>query len=168
MQKKFIRQAKPQPRPSPIINFENYTLGATPLERYRKHYMVFDYWNAELLDALAPSASNPKRIRRASQESLSQLQQMTMLLDEPTAASVQPLLEERRKLDRQLQDRGDDLTQLSVIRQRAELNQRRIHRLMSVSKVQERLRDGGAPTPPALQAAQSAADGASDGNARHD
>jgi hypothetical protein len=140
VQRKFIRRAKAQPRPSPITRFEDYTAGLTPVDRYRKQYMLFEYWSEELLSALLPTSSNAKRLRRASAESRQQLERLVAMLEEPLASQVRPLLEERRGLDRRLQDPVDDFASVSLLRQKVELQQRRIHRLMAVSKVEEQLK----------------------------
>ena len=159
MMKKFVRQPKAQPRPSPIVQFDEYAASTSPLDLYRKHATVFEYWNAELLDALLPTANNSKRVKRASQESLRQLEAMVQLLADASAGQVQPLLEERRKLDRQLQDQVDDHAQAALLRQSLELQQRRLHRYMAVGKVTDHLR-AAASTVPRVAVQTSPAPGA--------
>ena len=75
-QRKFIRKPKARSRFSPIVTFEDYTKTITPLDRYRKHYALFQYWNAELLDALGSTTSNPKRVKKTSAEALEELKQI--------------------------------------------------------------------------------------------
>lgn len=104
MEKKFVRKSKkPRERPSPVIQFQDYSRGMTPLDRYRKHYMIFDYWNSDLIDALQVSSTNPKRYKRASQDALEELVTMQALLTDEKSAALAPLIDERTKLDRQLQ-----------------------------------------------------------------
>jgi phytoene dehydrogenase-like protein len=73
------------------------------LDRYRKHALMFEYWNGELIDALGPAGSNVKRIKRASAEALQELTTLQSTLQEDYAALLQPMLEARRSLDAQVQ-----------------------------------------------------------------
>ena len=98
-QKKFVRKSKHSKTSyASIINFEDYAHAMTPLDRYRKHNLLFDYWNGELLDAFQEPHLNSKRCIRASDEALSELRTMQHLLVEEPAARVAPLIEERARL----------------------------------------------------------------------
>jgi hypothetical protein len=152
MQKKFIRQKKAEPRPSPITQFDDYRQSLTPVDQYRKHYMMFEYWNAQLLDSLVSTSGNAKRVQRASSEALHELRQLVAMVQGPLAAQVQSLLAQREQLDRQLRDSIEDQSQLSLLRQRVELSQRKIHRLMAVSKVEELLKTAASPPDDGLHA----------------
>ena len=114
-QRKFTRRSKrAAPPPSPIINFQDYSQAMTPLERYRKHYLMFDYWNGELIDALKSEPPNPKRYKRASNEAIAELQAMQGLVKEELAHRFEPVLAERSRLDRQLQSATFDATRASA------------------------------------------------------
>ena len=55
LREKFIRKPKgPTERPQAIFRFLDYTKIITPVDRYRKHAMLFDYWTADLANAIAP------------------------------------------------------------------------------------------------------------------
>ena len=128
-QRKFTRKPnKPQAFPSPIINFQDYSQTMTPLDRYRKHYLMFDYWNGELIDALKSSPLNPKRFRRSSTESLTELDTLRGLLTEDLAAHLTPLLKERAKLDQQLQSGSLNPAVANRAWQLLEAQTRQIHR----------------------------------------
>ncbi len=91
MQKKFIRKSKkPEGRPTPVVEFQDYMKMITPIDRYRKHYMVFNYWNAELLEELAVPTPNSKRLKRDSSESLASLYELKKLLDAGVGFEPQP------------------------------------------------------------------------------
>ena len=141
LQKKFIRKSKKSTTSyTPIINFEDYAHAMTPLDRYRKHDLLFDYWNAELLAALQEKNINAKRCVRASGEALSELRTMQGLLVEEPAAHLAPLIEERVQLH-------DDLKSGLLDGQRAnqtwrvlEEQTRRLHREFSWREVQDHLK----------------------------
>ena len=102
LQRKFTRKPKqPKSAPSPIIQFTDYSHVLTPLDRYRKHYLLFDYWDETLIRALQSASPNAKRIRRASTEALSELQTLQGLLNEEAATRLANVIDERIKLDRQ-------------------------------------------------------------------
>ncbi|MBI3320642.1 MAG: hypothetical protein HYZ91_00035 [Candidatus Omnitrophica bacterium] len=133
LQRKFTRKPKdPTAAPSPILTFQDYTQAMTPLDRYRKHFLMFDYWNEDLMVALQEttpnSAVNPKRLKRSSGESLAELRTLKALLVEEVGARLEPLIEERATIDRQLQ-RGDfSATELHRLSRTLEAQTRRIHR----------------------------------------
>ena len=80
LQRKFTRQpTHAAPPPNPIINFQDYSRAMTPLERYQKHYLIFGYWNDTLLAGLQERSLNPKRVLRASEESLHELSPFVVL-----------------------------------------------------------------------------------------
>lgn len=141
LQRKLIRPRKtPVVRPAPVVNFQDYSQAMTPVERYRKHVLMFDYWSEQLLDELARSDANPKRFRNASAQSLEELQQLQALLQPARAAAVEPLLAERRSIDAQVQSGPYHPASLSALRMRAEAQKRRISREMDWRNVQDALK----------------------------
>ena len=145
LQKKFIRKSKkPAVRPTPIVNFQDYTTAMTPLDRYRKHFALFDYWNAQLLDELQQRGLNPKRARQASRESLQELHALQELLEDDTASQMAPLLKERAQLDQQIQQEGYAPSQLEIMRRRLERQSRQINRELFWRKVEDRLKERAA------------------------
>ena len=141
LQRKFTRKSKrPQPSTTPIINFEDYTRTMTPLDRYRKHYLMFDYWNSDLLDAFSSSTPNSKRYRRSSTEALGELETLHMLLADDLAAGFTPLIEERRRIDDQLQH-DSSVPQASAICRQLEAQTRQIHRQFFWRDVQDHLKE---------------------------
>ena len=146
-QKKFVRRSKKAPeRPSPIVNFQDYTRTMTPLDRYRKHALMFDYWNDELIEALGPGGSNEKRVKRASAEALQELTTLAGVLQPEHAAQLQPMVEARRKLNAQLQ-RGTYMpSQQDQLRRSVEAQTRQFERQFSWQDVQDHLHPlDGAP-----------------------
>jgi hypothetical protein len=142
LQRKFTRKPKhPAPRPNPIIQFHDYTQAMTPLDRYQKHYMLFDYWNSQLLAALESSPLNPKRYTRASTEALGELEQLKGLATEEAAARFDPLLEERAKLDHELQRGTFSDIQARTILSALERQTRQIHRELFWRDMQDHLKE---------------------------
>lgn len=140
-QRKFTRKSKiPKPPPTPIINFEDYTRAMTPLDRYRKHYMMFDYWNTELIDTLAASPLNPKRFKRASTDALEELKTIRTLVSDEVAARLTPLIEERAKIDDRLQREAFSPTLVHGLRHTLEVQQREIRRHFFWRDVQDQLK----------------------------
>lgn len=141
LQKKFVRKRKtPLARPTPIIHFQDYARAFTPLDRYRKHYVMFDYWNAELLETLGGRDFSLKRLRKDSSEALQELRVLQGLLQEDLAAEVDPLIEERAALDRQIHERLLMPSDVGTIRQRLEVQSRQIHRVLFWREVEDRLK----------------------------
>lgn len=147
LQKKFIRKRKQETRPSPIITFEDYTRTMTSLDKYRKHYLLFNYWNGELISVLQERDANPKRARRASGESLQELGIMRGLLTDTAAARVTPLIEERERLDRQLQRGLSAPSELGLAVRQLERQTREVHRSLFWRDVEDQLKDD-AKAPP--------------------
>jgi len=142
LQRKFTRKPKrPAPTPSPIISFQDYSRTMTPLDRYRKHYMMFDYWNAALIESLQSSPSNPKRFKRASAEALAELETMRDLLSQEPAARLLPLVEARAQLDRQLQQGTFNVAQALVTIRTLEAQTRQISRDFFWRDVEDHLKD---------------------------
>lgn len=139
-QRKFIRKSTHQERPSPITQFQDYTRAMTPLDRYRKHYAMFDYWNADLLAGLPDRYANAKAIRHASKEALTELQALRGLLQEDVVGKLDPLLDERGRLDRQLQQGNYTLSQLESIGRTLDKQTREIHRTLYWRDVQDSLK----------------------------
>ena len=129
LQRKFTRKPKQPPAaPSPIIQFQDYTMALTPLDRYRKHYLMFSYWHDALLDGLEAIPLNSKRFRRASEESLGELNILQGLLTDDLAIRLTPIIEERAAIDHQLQHRQLGEAQARIIWRTLESQERRIHR----------------------------------------
>jgi len=142
LQKKFTRKPKTPSRPSPIIAFQDYTRAMTPLDRYRKHYVLFDYWNDQLLDVLQDgNRANPKRIQRTSTESLSELEALQGLLRGDLAAQVSPLVEERRKMHQELATGSYTAFQLNRVRRALELQTRQVRRRFYWRYVEDQLQE---------------------------
>jgi hypothetical protein len=141
LQRKFTRKPKqPGPAPNPIIQFQDYTRAMTPLDRYRKHVLMFDYWNHELMDAFGSSPLNPKRYKHSSSESLMELETMRDLLQDDAAARLQPLIEERTKLNRRLQGGNIPEPSVSMMTRALEGQTRRINREFSWRDMEEHLK----------------------------
>jgi len=129
MQRKFTRKPKHPVKPlDPIIKFEDYTRAMTPLDKYRKHFMMFNYWNGELIDALQQKSPNPKRFRRASTDSLAELQTLNSLVSGGVAERYAAAIEERQKINQRLQRPGFMPSQAPAIVSVLERQTRRIQR----------------------------------------
>ena len=141
-QRKFTRKDKrPKPAPTPIISFQDYSRAMTPLDRYRKHYAIFDYWNAELMAALEARTPNPKRIKLASTEALGELEAMRTLVTDEVAARFEPLLKERAAIDHELRRSSFSSTGSEIVRHQLESQTRQIHRELFWRKVQDQLKE---------------------------
>lgn len=150
LQKKFTRKPKhPLGRPSPIVQFQDYTKAMTPMDRYRKHYALFDYWNTELLNALSggsggavlsQSTMNLKRVKRASADSLQELRALARLLDPEGAAKAALFIEERERWDAQLQQDRTSSSGLDRIRRGLEQQSTKIHRELFWRRVEDHLK----------------------------
>lgn len=129
LQRKFTRKPKnPAPPPTPIVQFVDYSKGLTPLDRYRKHYLLFDYWNDTLLSELQSKSPNAKRLRRASVDALAELRALQDFLDEGTRERMNPLIEERSKIEEQLERMQPNPSMLSTWYRRLEFQKRQIGR----------------------------------------
>lgn len=128
LQRKFTRKAKPRPRPNPIIQFQDYTRAMTPIDRYRKHYMMFDYWNDELMNALQRAPLNPKRYKRASTDALAELHTMRELVTDAVGPRLDRVIEERVVIDRQLQRGALSSAQAPPLLRALERQTRQVHR----------------------------------------
>ena len=141
VQRKFTRKSKrAEPPPSPIINFQDYTRAMTPLDRYRKHYLMFDYWNDELIESLQSPPLNPKRFKRASTEALGELHMMQGLVSDDLAGRMAPLIHERSTIDRQLQAGGIADIQAGMLSRTLEAQTRHVHREFFWRDVQDQLK----------------------------
>jgi len=140
LQRKLTRKKKPQPPPTPVTIFQDYSAAMTPLDRYRKHYAIFDYWNAGLLAALEARPLNPKRIKLASTEALGELETMKSLLADEAAARLEPLVKEQTEIHRVLLSSGFDASRSAVVNRRLEAQTRSIHREFFWRKVQDQLK----------------------------
>ena len=142
MQRKFTRKPKfSTERKTPIINFQDYSGAMTPLDRYRKHALMFDYWNDQLLEELGTPSSSPKRLKHASGEALTELKTLCQLLADEPAARLSPLVEERATLDAQIQSGGVAAIQVGVLRRQLESQTRQIERdFSSWRKMEDQLK----------------------------
>lgn len=140
-QKKFVRKRPASvERPSPVVRFQDYAGAMTPLERYRKHFLMFEYWNLQLLDELAEPTANPRRFRRASEQSLEELRQLHALLAEAKAQAVEPIVAARGRLDQQIQAGPYHPANLSSIRMSLDAQTRQIDREMDWRHVDQELK----------------------------
>jgi len=141
LQRKFTRKPKgPQATPTPVINFQDYSRALTPMDQYRKHFLLFEYWNDELIRGLQARPLNSKQYRHASAESRSELETMQGLLADEPAARLAPLMAERAKLDQKLQGPVFSEMQAGTVRGTAESQGRRIHREFFWRDVEDRLK----------------------------
>ena len=157
VQKKFVRKGKAKSRPSAIFQFEDYSHDMTPLDRYRKHFTLFQYWNDELLDGLSSSGFNPKRVNKASAEALGELRQLRGLMADSAAPAADGFIREREGIDRQLHGGFFATAQVDVLRQQLERQTRDIHRTMFWRDVQERLKPDANAAAAASEPAPAAA-----------
>ena len=141
LQRKFTRKRAKGPSPTPIINFQDCSRAMTPADRYRKHYMLFDYWNDNLIDALQAKTVNAKRLHRSSTEALSELSTLQGLLNEDAARQLAPLVEARAALDRQLQGPSPNTAQADSLRRTAEAQARRMNRDFFWRDVKDQLKE---------------------------
>ncbi len=149
LEKKFTRKPKMLGRPSPIVQFQDYSQAMTPMDRYRKHYAIFDYWNAELLNALSGGASsavssqgpmNEKRVKRASADALSELRAVQSLVAKAIRPTIDALVDERAALDQQLQAGSLSPFSADRVRHALEIQTRQIHRDLYWRTVQDKLK----------------------------
>jgi hypothetical protein len=146
LQRKLTRKPKhPPPRPSPIIQFQDYSRAMTPLERYRKHALLFDYWNDELMAALRTASVNTKRIRHTSTEALAELRMLQRLLSPEWARRLEPLVAARVRMDAQLQQGTFAPSQVNTMWRTLERQARQIHREFHWRTVEDRMSGGDAP-----------------------
>ena len=139
LQQKFVRKSKTTKRDSPIILFEDYTSTQTPLDRYRKHYAMFDYWNAQLLDELSAREVNTKRVHQASVEALKELQSLKAMLSDELQGTAGQFIRDRGRFDLAIQ-RGDAASsQRDWLRRDVEAQTRQIHRTLFWRKVEDHL-----------------------------
>ena len=145
LQRKFTRKRKtPLPRPTPIIQFTDYTRTMTPLDRYRKHALMFDYWNDELLDSFTQRPLNPKRVRKASTESLQEFRTMRSLVAEEAAVRFDPLISQRESLDQELQTSEPTPMTVTRVQHTLEAQGRQVDREFSWQDMEDHLK-GDAP-----------------------
>ena len=149
LQRKFTRKPKhPVAAPTPIISFQDYTRAMTPVDRYRKHYMMFDYWNSELVESLQDSSPNPKRFKRASGEALDELKTLRSLVTDDVAPQFDPLIEQRTNANDQLQSANFNAFQGNAIARTMEAQGRQVHRELFWRNVEDHLNPQEHPTSP--------------------
>ena len=141
LQRKFIRKSKvPQLPPTPVIQFQDYSQATTPLDRYRKHYLLFDYWNQELVDALMSSPLNSKRFIHASAESLTELRSLQQVLADESAGRLGSVIQDREVIDQQLQSGSFSAFQVNVLVRTLDTQTRHIRREFFWRSVQDHLK----------------------------
>lgn len=159
VQRKFIRKRKEAPRPSPIVQFRDYREAMDALERYRKHFVLFQYWNGELLRSLG-SGMSLKAARHVSGEALQELRTLRGLLTEPAGASLDPMIAQRQQIHERLMNGTYMPSQPGPLRQTLDTQTRLIYRDFTWRDVQERLHVApAAPAAPAATADGPNADG---------
>ena len=141
LQRKLTRKGKPKPPPTPVTVFQDYSAAMTPLDRYRKHYAIFDYWNSGLQDALESKTPNPKRITLTSTEALGELEEMKRLLSDEAAARFDAVLKEQTAIHRAVSGAGFDPMRSDLIKRRLESHTRAIHRDFFWRKVEDQLKE---------------------------
>ncbi len=141
LQRKLTRKPKPYVRPTPVIHFQDYTHAMTPLDRYRKHYLMFDYWNGQLVDELASQSANLKRLREASGEALKELQTLQGLLQDPLTAQMGRLIQTRTRIDQQLGTGSASPPQCAFMQRVLETQTRQIHREFFWKNITEHLKE---------------------------
>jgi len=109
------------------------------LDRYRKHFLMFEYWNGELIESLRQPPINPKRFRRASSEALAEMEQLKALLSEDAAARLAPHIETRKTIDAQLQSGSVLEAQASALWHELNAQTRQLHRQFYWREVEEML-----------------------------
>jgi hypothetical protein len=163
VQRKFTRKPKgPRAAPTPVINFQDYSQAMTPLERYRKHYLMFDYWNDDLMDSLKARPLNAKRLRLSSAESLNELTTLKDLVEERIQERIVPLIEHRARINEQIQKGRISAPTAGLMWQELDQQSRTIRRDLFWRRVEDQLRpqeaavsaQGAAPAPPAPDAAK--------------
>ena len=121
----------------------------TPADRYRKHYLMFDYWNGELMDGLRAKPLNAKRIKLASSEALNEMTTLRSLMAEDSEGQFAPLVERRTRINQEVQaGRVSELT-ANAFWHELETQSRTLHRDLFWRKVQDRLKPAQAPAAPA-------------------
>ncbi len=148
VQRKFIRKSKgPRAVPTPVVNFQDYTQAMTPLDRYRKHYLMFDYWNGEFMNGLLAKPLNAKRVKLASTESLNELTMLQSLVAEDLGAQFVPLIESRAQINRQVQTGHLSELTAGVVWRELDAQSRTIRRDLFWRKVEDRLTPAQVPAP---------------------
>ena len=140
LQRKLTRKPKRQTTINPIIQFEDYAKAVTPLDRYRKHTLLFEYWNDELISTLQQHPWSAKRSRHASAEALAELTTLKGLLTEDVAERLEPLIQERARIHRQFMTGTFSPNQADATGRIFETQQRRFHREFYWRDVEEHLR----------------------------
>ena len=128
LQRKFTRKPKTAgERPDAIIQFQDYSQAFTPLDRYQKHYTLFQYWDDALLRALSERSLNQKQLKKTSAQSLLELKALQQLLEDPAAVRLGSFIEAREHIDRQLRESRIGSARVSIVRRDLENLSREIH-----------------------------------------
>jgi hypothetical protein len=154
VQRKFTRKPKgPRAAPTPVINFQDYSQAMTPLERYRKHYLMFDYWNDDLMDSLKARPLNAKRLKLASAESLNELTTLQDLVTEGVKERIVPLIEHRTRMNSQIQSGRLSEPTAGLMWQELDAQSRTIRKDLFWRRIEDQLKPADAPAPAATETA---------------
>ena len=149
LQRKFTRKPKhPTAPPSPIVKFLDYTRAMTPMDRYRKHYLMFNYWNSELITALQDRPMNSKRFKHASKESLAELQVLQGLVTDEAAARMVPIIEGRAKVHQRLQGGTVQTVHATMVTREVDAQTRQLHREFYWRRMEDQLKPDERFVPP--------------------
>lgn len=144
LQRKFTRKSKTPPeRPNPVIHFQDYSKDITPLDLYRKHFLMYEYWEADLVESMTTSRFSIKRVRHASSGALDELTELRKLVPGASGERLQALLAERMQVHRRLQGPVSP-AQVDAVRRQIEAQSRAIHREFSWRKVDDLLQASAA------------------------
>ncbi len=149
LQRKFTRKPKhPTAPPSPIVKFLDYTRAMTPMDRYRKHYLIFEYWNSELLTALQDRPMNAKRFKHASKESLAELQVLQGLVTDEVAARMAPIVAGRAKVHQRLQGGTVQTVHATMVMRDVDAQTRQLNREFYWRRMEDQLKPDERFVPP--------------------
>ena len=141
LQRKFTRKPKHPPAPPiPIVKFLDYTRAMTPMDRYRKHYLIFEYWDSELLTALQDKPLNSKRVKHAAQESLAELQVLQGLVTDAAAVRMAPIIQGRAKVQQRLRRGTIQTAYVVMVMRDVGAQTRQLHREFYWRKMEDQLK----------------------------
>ncbi len=147
LQRKFTRIPKhPTSPPTPIVAFRDYEGALTPVERYRKHFLLWSYWNDTLIETLRDPPHNDKRIAYLSGEALEEMAVLQTLLSETVATRLDPLLAWRRTIHQELVRGAVSPSQVDRIVRGFESQKRVLHREFFWKDVVDSLQGPVAPS----------------------
>ena len=136
IQRKFTRKTA-HPTPAVAITTKDYESQLSPEERYRRHYAMWDFWHAELMEGLG---GNSKRAIRAVEEGMAELQALEALLVPEKRAQLAGHVERLERLHQELVKGTMSDTARYRWRPELELQQRTLHHDFAWQHVQEDVR----------------------------